>query len=67
VCTTPALWSLVAEEPSALPNLQVVALGGEPTPASLVQLWGEAVQLFNTYGVTECAVYQTLGRMRSRT
>lgn len=63
MCTTPALWSLVTCSPAALPSLRVVALGGEPTPGALVAAWGDAVELLNTYGVTECTVYQTLARM----
>ena len=40
-------------------RLRVVALGGEPTPASLARAWLPLVErLVNAYGVTECTVYQ---------
>lgn len=64
VCTTPALWSLIDCQPADLPSLKVVALGGEPVTKQVVHLWGDHVQLYNTYGVTECTVYQTVGRLR---
>lgn len=42
-----------------LPNLRVVALGGEPMPEALARAWLPAVRrLVNGYGVTECTVYQ---------
>ena len=49
---------------SAFPYLRVVALGGEPTPRSLADAWlGRVPVLANTYGVTECCVYQTFSKM----
>ena len=49
---------------SAFPSLRVVALGGEPTPRSLAEAWAGVVPvLANTYGVTECCVYQTFSKM----
>ena len=46
------------------PSLRVVALGGEPTPRALVDAWaGRVPVLANTYGVTECCVYQTFSRI----
>ena len=65
VCTTPALWRLLPPTASwqTLPELRIVALGGEPMPASLAQRWMSGGtptrRLLNTYGVTEAAVYQT--------
>ena len=39
--------------------LRTLALGGEPTPASLAAAWRPRTRaLANTYGVTECCVYQ---------
>ncbi|KAI9315782.1 hypothetical protein DFJ73DRAFT_384404 [Zopfochytrium polystomum] len=70
-CTTPALFNTLhstATEanswtPDRLPLLQVVALGGEPMGVDVVDKWAESVQLLNTYGVTECCVYQTISRV----
>ena len=53
--TTPALWSTVFEAPS---TLRVVSLGGEKTPASLIDR-PRTYELRCVYGVTECCVYQT--------
>jgi acyl-CoA synthetase (AMP-forming)/AMP-acid ligase II len=70
VLCTPTLWSMVVVQPPPHDNnrpislLQVVALGGEPIPKRLVQLWADrpnSVRLYATYGVTEACVYQTMG------
>jgi len=69
VLTTPSMLSTIDPatevDPSGeetlpnLPNLRVVALGGEPMPEALARAWLPAVQrLVNGYGVTECTVYQ---------
>ena len=63
VQTTPALWGTLAAcgyGPQEFPALRVVALGGEPIPPSMAAEWGAAsgVELLNTYGVTECCMYQ---------
>ncbi|KAI9335540.1 hypothetical protein BDR26DRAFT_822535, partial [Obelidium mucronatum] len=57
VCTNPSLFDTVLGE---IPEtLKVVALGGEPMGTSVVAKCREkGVRLMNTYGVTECAVYQ---------
>ncbi|KAI8616275.1 hypothetical protein BC830DRAFT_1118582 [Chytriomyces sp. MP71] len=55
-CTNPSLFDTVLSRPC---SLKVVALGGEVMSAAVVERcreWG--VSLINTYGVTECAVYQ---------
>ncbi|KAL6064296.1 putative peptide synthase SimD6, variant 2 [Balamuthia mandrillaris] len=51
--------------PAQLPWLQVVALGGEPMPSRMVQRWAPHVMLLNTYGVTECCVYQAFAVLSS--
>jgi len=63
VTTTPSCWALLGAAPLELPALRVVALGGEPTPPALAARWAGHVELLNTYGVTECTVYQTAGRL----
>jgi acyl-CoA synthetase (AMP-forming)/AMP-acid ligase II/ankyrin repeat protein len=83
VLCTPTLWSLTAmlpshsssspPPPSSHSLLQRVALGGEPIPKRLVQLWARAdaeennpCRLLATYGVTEACVYQTCGEVFSK-
>ncbi|KAJ3226088.1 hypothetical protein HDU81_007478 [Chytriomyces hyalinus] len=67
VCTNPTLFETVQTKP---PLLQLVALGGEVMGTAVVKRckqWG--VELLNTYGVTECAVYQmccTVTNVQSR-
>ncbi|KAI8844674.1 hypothetical protein BJ741DRAFT_589061 [Chytriomyces cf. hyalinus JEL632] len=67
VCTNPTLFDTVQSKP---PLLQLVALGGEVMGTAVVkrcEQWG--VELLNTYGVTECAVYQmcsTVTNVQSR-
>ncbi|KAJ3179747.1 hypothetical protein HDU85_004746 [Gaertneriomyces sp. JEL0708] len=57
--TTPSLFSTIDDlGPRDLPFLKVIALGGEPTPQAIVTTWSKHVKLINTYGVTECCVYQ---------
>ena len=62
VLTTPSTLSTIEtteNEPLTKMRLRVVALGGEPTPASLARAWLPLVErLVNAYGVTECTVYQ---------
>ncbi|KAK3256894.1 hypothetical protein CYMTET_33995, partial [Cymbomonas tetramitiformis] len=57
VLTTPSLFATV-DVLEKLPALRVVALGGEAMPTRLAQQWASRVTLINTYGVTECCVYQ---------
>ncbi|KAJ3113128.1 hypothetical protein HDU96_003763 [Phlyctochytrium bullatum] len=67
VLTTPVLFGTVkpqdvtSTEPEAYTcsTLRVVALGGELMPTEIVERWAGRVKLINTYGTTECAVYQT--------
>ncbi|KAJ3024997.1 UNVERIFIED_CONTAM: hypothetical protein HDU68_007569 [Siphonaria sp. JEL0065] len=56
ICTNPSLFDTVS---NIAPTLQVVALGGEPMGTEVVQkCMQKGIRLLNTYGVTECAVYQ---------
>ena len=49
VCATPALWDLVGVLPEAVPHLKVLALGGEPMPSRIVQVWASKVsQIYPT-------------------
>lgn len=59
VLSTPTMFSTINLSPSELPALRVVALGGEAMSRKIVEQWANKVTLANTYGVTECCVYQT--------
>ena len=60
--TTPALLETVSSSSEIeLPHLKVVALGGEAMSRQLASRWAPPRLriLANTYGTTECCVYQT--------
>ncbi|KAJ3139894.1 hypothetical protein HDU90_008792 [Geranomyces variabilis] len=65
ILTTPSLFNTLqgAFGPDELPNLQTVALGGEPMSANIVTTWADRLRLLNTYGVTECCVYQAYAQI----
>eukprot|EP00928_Gymnodinium_smaydae_P078912 TRINITY_DN62969_c0_g1_i1.p1 TRINITY_DN62969_c0_g1~~TRINITY_DN62969_c0_g1_i1.p1 ORF type:complete len:1010 (+),score=109.94 TRINITY_DN62969_c0_g1_i1:31-3030(+) len=69
LCCTPSLFATLSgtsqEDPQALPQLRVVALGGEPTPPGVLKAWAGRpdLRLLNTYGVTECCVYNAVRKM----
>ncbi|KAI2791865.1 hypothetical protein POX_c04745 [Penicillium oxalicum] len=54
---TPTVASLLL--PSSIPTLKSLALSGESVTKEVVQRWGDAVQLINTYGPSECCVSST--------
>jgi len=63
VTCTPSLWQfLEAEMP--LPTLTTLCFGGERCPQPLLDQWTPRLHVLNTYGTTECTVWQTLRRMR---
>ncbi|CAK9019151.1 unnamed protein product [Durusdinium trenchii] len=45
-------------------KLRTVALGGELMPQQLLEDWAGQVRLLNTYGVTECTVYQAAAQLQ---
>ena len=48
-------------DPSSVPTLSCVAVGGEALPHNLMQQWSRSsCKLLVTYGVTEVTVYQTI-------
>ncbi|MEC3917747.1 amino acid adenylation domain-containing protein [Nocardia sp. CDC160] len=55
--TTPAV--LATLNPSDVPTLRTVVVGGEACPAELVRRWAPAVSLFNGYGPTETTIMAT--------
>ncbi len=55
--TAPAV--LATLSPAEVPDLEVVAIGGEACPETLVREWASRVRLFNGYGPTEATVMVT--------
>ncbi|MCJ1278461.1 hypothetical protein MMC21_006278 [Puttea exsequens] len=51
---TPSVANLI--DPEDVPNLKVLALGGEPMTETNVWRWADRVRLINFYGPTECSV-----------
>lgn len=45
--------------PNTIPSLQTLILGGEPPSASDLATWASRVQLHQSYGPAECAMYTT--------
>ncbi|KAJ3837524.1 nonribosomal peptide synthetase 12 [Lentinula raphanica] len=58
VIATPSM--LVPHEPSAYPNIKVVAVAGEACPQGLADSWAETVQFFNCCGPTEITIVNTM-------
>ena len=57
--TVPTLLSLI--QPSPLPKLRLIVVGGEALRADLIPLWQTPQRkLMNSYGPTECSVVATL-------
>ncbi|KAL6163153.1 NRPS [Exserohilum turcicum] len=54
---TPSVASLL--EPTDVPNLEVLVLGGEAVRAENVAAWADKVHLINLYGPAETSVYST--------
>ncbi|CAJ1422096.1 unnamed protein product, partial [Effrenium voratum] len=61
VQATPAHFATV--EADRVYELQTVALGGELMPQPVLDTWAGRVRLLNTYGVTECTVYQAFAAL----
>ena len=58
LCCTPTHWRLVSKQPSDLPALRCLTLGGEPFSPSIAEAWSH-VACRNTYGLTEGTGYQS--------
>lgn len=52
---TPTLADML--EPTAVPGLQVLVLGGEAATADNVRRWSEKLQLIISYGPAECTIW----------
>lgn len=64
--TTPSMFCTINENPEEFNHLKVVALGGELMPKTIIQKWSTKVRLLNTYGITECCVYQTIQEINQK-
>ena len=54
---TPSVIQLI--QPSSIPSLRTLVLGGEALSQSDINTWAEELELINAYGPTECAVIAT--------
>eukprot|EP00418_Pyrodinium_bahamense_P051706 CAMPEP_0179173340 /NCGR_PEP_ID=MMETSP0796-20121207/85535_1 /TAXON_ID=73915 /ORGANISM="Pyrodinium bahamense, Strain pbaha01" /LENGTH=168 /DNA_ID=CAMNT_0020876559 /DNA_START=1 /DNA_END=504 /DNA_ORIENTATION=+ len=63
VTCTPSLWQYLESE-LPLATLTTLCLGGERCPQPLLDNWTMRITLLNTYGTTECTVWQTIRHMR---
>ena len=43
-------------QPSDIPTIQTLVLGGEPLTKQLTEVWGKVVSLHNIYGPAECSI-----------
>ena len=50
--TTPTVCSLL--QPSRVPTLRTLLVGGEPMTTAVRDTWAHVLELFNSYGPTEC-------------
>eukprot|EP00928_Gymnodinium_smaydae_P046308 TRINITY_DN30849_c0_g1_i1.p1 TRINITY_DN30849_c0_g1~~TRINITY_DN30849_c0_g1_i1.p1 ORF type:complete len:929 (+),score=226.59 TRINITY_DN30849_c0_g1_i1:118-2904(+) len=64
VTCTPSLW-MSLEAGAEVPTLTTLCVGGERSPQPLLDEWAPKLALLNTYGTTECTVWQTLRRMQA--
>lgn len=58
---TPSVIALI--QPSEVPTLKTIAVGGEAVTQDCVDIWASRVQLFNAYGPTECCVFCLVSRI----
>jgi amino acid adenylation domain-containing protein len=63
VWVTPSVARTLSEKD--VPSLRTLGLVGEAPNAGDYERWSSAINIFNTYGVTECAVVQTATSPRS--
>jgi amino acid adenylation domain-containing protein len=59
-CLTSSVANLI--QPSEVPSLKHLTLGGEPASKQNVATWAEAVTLNNIYGPAECTVWCVINR-----
>ncbi|EPS44867.1 hypothetical protein H072_1138 [Dactylellina haptotyla CBS 200.50] len=54
LCMTPSVIGLL--DPSTVPTIQSILLGGEAMTHEIIQKWAGRVRLFNVYGPSECSI-----------
>nr|ABF29402.1 nonribosomal peptide synthetase [Xylaria sp. BCC 1067] len=59
-CITPSVARII--DPSKVPGLKKLALGGEPSASEVIALWRPHAHLLNVYGPAECAILTTVHR-----
>jgi len=62
---TPSFIQLV--QPSSIPTLRTLVLGGEAMSQSHLSTWADRLELINAYGPSECAVVATVNPYMSMT
>ncbi|EXV00331.1 nonribosomal peptide synthetase [Metarhizium robertsii] len=55
--TTPSILS--ALDPKDFANPEMIVVGGESIPSALLERWGPARKVFNSYGPSECTIGST--------
>ncbi|KAL8417423.1 hypothetical protein RB596_007520 [Gaeumannomyces avenae] len=53
-------------EPSAVPGLKTMCLGGEAFPREIVTTWAERINLCQFYGPSECSINSSTRRITSK-
>ena len=56
---------LKAADPSSLPALRTVGVGGDVCPVDLARAWSDRHELFNLYGPSECTIVTTMHRVEN--
>jgi amino acid adenylation domain-containing protein/non-ribosomal peptide synthase protein (TIGR01720 family) len=62
---TPAMADIM--DPSAVPTLKTLALGGEAIRQDLLERWADKVHLINSYGPSETTIWTSNSHLRSET
>jgi len=62
LCLTPTVANLLS--PEEVPLVETLVLGGEAVSYNIFNRWSEKVQLFNSYGPSECTVWTSTARLR---
>lgn len=46
-------------DPSEMPTIKRLSLGGEALTKTVLEVWGDAVKIYNQYGPSECSINST--------
>ncbi|MEM8523090.1 MAG: amino acid adenylation domain-containing protein [Bacteroidota bacterium] len=64
IIATPSVLSLI--DPAKCPNIEAVAVAGEPCPLSLANKWAEVCNFYNSCGPTETTIVNTMQLCRPK-